>query len=43
MAVEAPGLLRYLGGVIVMVVGVVVPLAYAFLKKKVPAKLSTRT
>lgn len=38
MSVEAPSVLRYLAGVAVMLVGVILPITYAFvLKRRAPA------
>lgn len=37
LAVDPPGTLRYIAGIVVMLVGVILPLAYAFLKRKGPA------
>ena len=41
--IESPSPLRYLLGFAVMVVCVVLPVAYAFLKRRAPAAVARRT
>ncbi|EFJ52283.1 hypothetical protein VOLCADRAFT_115926 [Volvox carteri f. nagariensis] len=42
LEIEPPGAVRYILGLIVMLVGVILPLAYAFLRRKNPLAANFR-